>query len=90
MFEFTPSMTYGVLLVVQALHLLHHRLAKRHISFVEGATAVVLCVPPTVPLPAALLMSAHLILVAIQMAGSVWIDRLSPSWDSRGEGEKAL
>ena len=31
----TPSFTFAVLLVVQALHLLHHRLAKRHISFAE-------------------------------------------------------
>lgn len=85
MLEFTPSLTYGLLLVVQALHLLHHRLVKRHISFVEGAAAVVLCVPPTVPLPAALFMSVHLALIAIQIAGSIWIDRLSPSWGERGK-----
>lgn len=32
-----PSQSFVVLLVVQALHLLHHRLAKRHISFAEVA-----------------------------------------------------
>ncbi len=31
----TPENTYIALLVVQALHLLHHRLTKRHISFAE-------------------------------------------------------
>jgi len=40
---FTPQTTYIALLVVQALHLLHHRLAKRHISFGEVASAIVLC-----------------------------------------------
>ena len=32
----TPHTTYVALLVVQALHLLHHRLAKRHISFAKA------------------------------------------------------
>ena len=31
----TPAHTYVALLVVQAAHLLHHRLAKRHISAVQ-------------------------------------------------------
>lgn len=76
-----PERTYLVLLVVQAFHLLHHRLAKRHISFVEVAAAAVLCVPPGTPAPAALLMGAHLGLAAIQVVGSVWIRRFSPDWD---------
>lgn len=76
----TPQFTYVALLVVQALHLLHHRLAKRHISFAEVASAVVLCVPPWAPLPAWLLMGAHIILIAAQVAGSLWIKRLSPDW----------
>jgi hypothetical protein len=78
----TPEVTYLVLLVVQALHLLHHRLAKRHISFAEVVSATVLCVPPTAPVPGWLLMSAHLALAAIQIVGSLWIRRLSPVWES--------
>lgn len=38
----TPQVTYVALLVVQAFHLLHHRLAIRHISFAEVISAVVL------------------------------------------------
>ncbi len=37
----TPENTYIALLVVQALHLLHHRLTKRHISFAEVTSALV-------------------------------------------------
>lgn len=51
---------YAVLLVVQALHLLVHRLAKRHMSFVEVITGSVLCVPPTADVPGWLLMVPHL------------------------------
>ncbi len=59
----TPQITYFVLLVVQALHLLHHRVTKRHISFAEVVSAVVLCVPPfAVSLPAWVFMGMHLIL----------------------------
>lgn len=76
----TPKTTYIALLVVQALHLLHHRLTKRHISFAEVASAVVLCIPPWSPLPAFLLMGAHLILIGVQIVGSLWIDKLSPNW----------
>lgn len=76
----TPQTTYTALLAVQALHLLHHRLAKRHISFAEVVSALVLCIPPWVPLPAWLLMGAHLILIAVQVVGSLWIGRLSPNW----------
>jgi hypothetical protein len=78
----TPELTYTALLIAQALHLLHHRLVKRHISFAEVLSAAVLCVPPTVAIPAVLLMGAHLALIAVQIVGSVWIRRLSPSWDA--------
>jgi hypothetical protein len=78
----TPSHTYVALLIVQAVHLLHHRLAKRHISFAETISAVVLCFPPfIVDLPAAAFVVAHLALIAVQVVGSIWIRRLSPSWD---------
>lgn len=76
----TPQNTYIALLVVQAFHLLHHRLAKRHISFAEVVSAVVLCVPPWAPVAPWLLMAAHLILITVQVVGSVWIRRLSPNW----------
>ena len=77
----TPTTTYIVLLVVQALHLLHHRVAKRHISFAEVASALVLCVPPfLVSLPAWAFMGTHLTLAAIQIVGSLWIRKLSPDW----------
>lgn len=75
-----PQNTYIALLLVQALHLLHHRLAKRHISFAEVVSAIVLCVPPWVPLPALLLMGAHLSLIGVQVIGTLWIKRLSPEW----------
>jgi hypothetical protein len=75
-----PQITYTALLVVQALHLLHHRLARRHISFAEVISAIVLCVPPWAPLPALLLMAAHLSLIAVQVVGSLWIKKLSPEW----------
>lgn len=76
----TPQSTYIALLVVQALHLLHHRLAKRHISFAEVASAIVLCLPPWTALPAFILMGAHLILIVVQVVGSLWIKKLSPNW----------
>lgn len=77
----TPEITYTALLIVQALHLLHHRIAKRHISFAEVISASVLCVPLSGPVPATLLMTAHLLLIAVQLIGSVWIQRLSPDWE---------
>jgi hypothetical protein len=76
----TPESTYIALLVVQALHLLHHRLSKRHISFAEVISAIVLCIPPWSPAPGWLLMSAHLILIIVQIVGSLWIKKLSPNW----------
>ena len=78
---FNPAYTYIALLIVQAGHLLHHRLAKRHISFAEVVSAVVLCFPPfVVQLPAVLFVTAHLTLIAVQIVGSLWIRRLSPDW----------
>ncbi len=76
----TPQYTYLALLIVQALHLLHHRIVRRHISFAEVVSAVVLCLPPWAPLPAWLLMGTHLTLIAVQIIGSLWIKRLSPDW----------
>lgn len=77
----TPELTYIALLAVQALHLLHHRLAKRHISFAEVISAIVLCVPPTTGLlPDAVLMGMHGSLIAVQIVGSLFIGRLSPDW----------
>lgn len=80
MIALTPETTYSVLLVVQALHLLHHRLARRHISFAEVAGAAILCVPISSGLPGWLLMAAHLGMSFVQIAGSIWIKRLSPAW----------
>lgn len=82
----TPQATYIALLVVQAMHLLHHRLAKRHISFAEVVSAVVLCVPPWSPVPGWLLMGIHLILILIQVVGSLWIKKLSPNWSGKPVG----
>ena len=76
----TPRNTYIALLIVQALHLLHHRLTKRHISFAEVISALVLCVPWWWPIPALLLMSSHIVLIVVQVIGSVWIRKLSPDW----------
>ena len=77
----TPAHTYIALLVVQACHLLHHRLAKRHISFAEVVSATVLCLPPfLVALPSALFVTVHLTLIAVQVVGSLWIRKLSPEW----------
>ena len=78
----SPHLTYGVLLVVGALHLLHHRVAKRHISYVEVASAALLCVPPTAPVAGWLLIGAHLALAAVQIVGSLSIRRLSPNWEA--------
>ncbi|HEX2757228.1 MAG TPA: hypothetical protein VHP60_01880 [Thermoanaerobaculia bacterium] len=73
--------TYVALLVVQACHLLHHRLAKRHISFAEFVSAAVLCFPPfLVHLPNVAFVTVHLSLIAVQVVGSLWIRKLSPDW----------
>lgn len=78
----TPQNTYLALLIVQALHLLHHRLAKRHISFAEVISAVVLCVPPWASLPPLVFIAVHLSLIAVQVVGSLWIKKLSPEWSN--------
>ncbi len=83
----TPDLTYALLLAVQALHLLHHRLAKRHISFAEVISGAVLCVPLDAPVPALVLSAAHLSLVAVQVVGSLFIRRLSPSWPAPAAGK---
>ena len=77
---FTPQNTYIALLIVQALHILHHRLAKRHISFAEVISSMVLCIPPWAPFPAWMFMGVHLTLIAVQIVGSLWIKKLSPEW----------
>lgn len=78
----TPELTYATLLVVQTLHLLHHRVVKRHISFAEVISAGVLCIPPASgSIPPVLLMGMHGVLIAVQVIGSVFIQRLSPDWD---------
>jgi hypothetical protein len=78
----SATLTYSALLIVQALHLLHHRLAKRHISFVEVLSAGVLCVPPMLApaVPAWAFMTVHGALIVTQIVGSIWIRKLSPSW----------
>ncbi len=74
--------TYMALLIVQVLHLLHHRLAKRHISFVEVATGLLLCVRPgSVAALDPLFPFVHLALCAVQVVGSIFIQKLSPNWD---------
>ncbi|MES0875343.1 hypothetical protein [Sinimarinibacterium thermocellulolyticum] len=83
-----PEYTYTALLIVQALHLLHHRVMKRHISFAEVMSATVLCVPPWAPIPAWLLSATHLTLIAVQVVGSLFIRRLSPEW--RGSPQRKL
>lgn len=79
----TPQTTYVALLIVQTAHLLHHRLAKRYISFAEVASSAILCVPLTLGLPAWLYSGAHLAMIAVQIVGSIWIRRLSPVWEPR-------
>lgn len=76
--------TWMLLMVTQAAHLFHHRLAKRHISFVEVITGILLCLhPASFPGISPWMPAAHLVLVAIQIAGSLFINRLSPDWDRR-------
>ncbi len=77
----TPQATYFALVLVQTMHLLHHRLAKRHISFAEVASSAILCIPLTLGFPAWLYSTAHLAMIAVQVVGSLWIRRLSPSWE---------
>jgi len=81
-----PQNRWFLLLVFQMLHLRHHRLAKRHISFAWVISAAVLCVPPTIALPAWLLTGAHLSLCAVQLVGSLFIQKLSPDWERESGG----
>jgi hypothetical protein len=75
------EITYFALLIAQALHLLHHRLAKRHISFAEVISSAILCLPPfVIALPAWFFVGTHLLLITIQIIGSVWMKKLSPDW----------
>lgn len=76
----SPETTYNALLVVLTLHLLHHRLAKRHISFAEVVATAILCVPLSAPVPALALMMAHTTILLVQIVGSLWITRFSPDW----------
>ena len=78
-----PDYTYALLLAVQAFHLLHHRVAKRHISYAEVVSGFVLCIPPSAPMPPAVFVTVHLMLAIIQVSGSIWIRRLSPAWDAQ-------
>lgn len=81
--SFTPQGTFTALLIVQTAHLLHHRLAKRHISFAEVLSSAILCVPLTLAIPAWTYSTVHLAMIAVQIVGSIWIRRLSPSWEAR-------
>ena len=80
---FTPLHTYLALLIVQTLHLFHHRLVKRHISFAETISSLVLCFPPfLISLPAVVFMTAHITMIVVQVVGSIWIRKLSPDWSA--------
>ncbi len=77
----TPEITYVALLITQAAHLFHHRIVKRHISYAEVISALVLCVPPfLVSLPGWAFMITHVTLILVQIVGSIWIKKLSPEW----------
>ena len=75
----TPDITWMALLTVQTLHLLHHLLAKRHISVVEVLAGAALLIPvPAGAVAGLLLMILHVGLIIVQLIGSIWIRRLSP------------
>ncbi|HBG31875.1 MAG: hypothetical protein ACPHN2_00710 [Sinimarinibacterium flocculans] len=78
----TPELTWIALISVQTLHLLHHRLAKRHISLVEVSTSAVLMIPPQGVLAPVLLMTLHGALIVVQIMGSISIQRFSPQWEN--------
>lgn len=76
-----PSTTFLILVVVQTAHLLHHRLAKRHISFAEVISSATLLLPTSGDaVPAELVAGAHLLAASVQIIGSIWIRKLSPEW----------
>lgn len=74
------STDYGftILIFVQAFHLLHHRLAKRHISFAEVVSGFLLCLYSFHSFHGWVLTSAYCLMVAVQVVGSIFIKRLSP------------
>lgn len=75
------SWSWILLAVVQTGHLLHHRLARRHISLAEVTSSALLLAPPGAGLvPDLVLATAHGTMAAVQLVGSIWIDRLSPDW----------
>ena len=73
--------TYFMLLITQAAHLFHHRIMKKHISFVEVIASVILCIPPQAfPGISTYLALVHIGLVCVQIVGSIFIQKLSPDW----------
>lgn len=87
----TPEVTWYALLTVQTLHLLHHVLAKRHISVVEVLASATLLIPfPIGAAAGTLLMILHIGLIVIQLVGSIWIRRLSPSYGDEKNPQAAL
>lgn len=60
------------------LHLFHDQAVKRHISFAEAISAAVLCAPPFPVELRASVSRQHI--GRVQIVGSVWIKKLSPSW----------
>ena len=76
----TPKHSFVTLLLVQTVHLLHHRLARRHISFAEVISSATLCVPLSLAIPGWTYSSVHIAMIVVQVVGSVWIGRLSPAW----------
>lgn len=79
------ELTTVLLAVVLAAHLFHHRIAMRHISYVEVVGAAVLAIPSGW-LPDWVLIGAHLVLTTIFILGSLDIDRLSPSLTQSADG----
>ena len=53
-------------------------------SIIPAGTSTFSCVPPWALLTAFLLMGAHLILIVVQVVGSLWIKKLSPNWSTSG------
>lgn len=82
---FDANLTQKLLLGVQALHLLHHRIAKRHISFAEVVSGFILCIPVQSFEFPRLLAIAHLAMATIQIVGSLFIKKLSPDWPKENQ-----
>ncbi len=82
--EISSQQTYQFLLIVQALHLFHHRVTKRHISYAEVTGGIVLCFLPSAALfPDWAYIASHLLMSTIQIIGSIWIEKFSPDWNGR-------